>query len=117
MVDLTKDAVKLLMKTVVPVDSHNRPTIFCATADAFQGETFDFVVLALPPSAAVWSDWLCDPNRLLTIISRYRWQLAMPWVHETSNSSRSHTLSKSVRAVLDLQKTRSHTWTMRVLLT
>ena len=53
----------------------DRIEVCCASADAIQGETLDYMVLALPPSTSQWSEWLCDPSRLLTIMFWYRWQL------------------------------------------
>ena len=78
MVNLTRDAVKLVLKIGHHFDHAEQCTIECVTIDAVQGETFDYVILALPPRAAEWSDWLCNPNRLLTVISRNCSQMAMP---------------------------------------
>ena len=67
MVDLTRDAVHyvqmgrlersdLAMLANMTFDDFNRLEISCASADAVQGETFDYVVLALPPLTSQWSD-------------------------------------------------------------
>ena len=71
MVDLTREAVRFVQERHGDYSFE----VYCASADAIQGETLDYVVLALPPSTSQWSEWLCDPSRLLTIMSRYRWQL------------------------------------------
>ena len=125
MVNLTRDAVNFVLGISHPFDNPRQCTIDCVTLDSVQGETFDYVVLALPPIAAEWSEWLCDPTRLLTLISRNRWQMAMPWVRETnpcvhaaSKSSRSTTLvSKPVKAILDLQQKYDKCWSVSRLMT
>ena len=129
MVNLTRDAVEFVRKIRRPFDHDEHCSIECVTVDAIQGETFDYVVLALPPPAAEWSDWLCNPNRLLTLISRHRWQLAMPYVyptkrnmqqprvHDTSKSSRTTTLSQPVKTLLELQKYAGGGWTVIHLMT
>ena len=54
--------------------------VICVLADTIQDETLDYMLLALPPSMSQWSEWLRDPPRLLTILSRFRWQLVMTHV-------------------------------------
>ena len=100
MVDLTREAVRFVQER----HGDDEIEVCCASADAIQGETLDYMVLALPPSTSQWSEWLCDPSRLLTVMSRYRWQLAMThvvddgiWVHAQSRRD-------SVQVVLDLQQ-------------
>ena len=122
MVDLTREAVHFVQGRQYPYSQNirdavfDRIEIFCASADAVQGETFDYVVLALPSSTSQWSEWLCDPNRMLTIISRYRWQLAMTYVLDDGASSHAHTLSNSVKVVLDVQRHANMCWTWQSML-
>ena len=123
MVNLTRDAVDFVLK--ICFDKPEQCKIDCVTIDAVQGETFDYVVLALPPTAAEWSSWLCDATRLLTLISRNRWQMTMPWVreanpcvHDASKSSRSTTpVSAPVQAILDLQRKHDKCWSVSRLMT
>ena len=125
MVNLTRDAVDFVLKIGHRFDNPEQCKIDCVTIDAVQGETFDYVVLALPPTAAEWSGWLCDATRLLTLISRNRWQMTMPWVreanpcvHDPSKSSRSTTpVSAPVQAILDLQRKHDKCWSVSRLMT
>ena len=73
--------------------------ISCASADAVQGETLDYMVLALPPFTSQWYQWLCDPSRLLTIMSRYRWQLAMTHVVDDSSSEHVHRVDFAILGI------------------
>ena len=74
------------------------------------------MVLALPASTSQWSEWLCDPSRLLTIMSRYRWQLAMTHVFDDGSSVHAHNLRDSVKVALDLQKNADTSWTWQSML-
>ena len=56
MVNLTRDAVNFVLGISHPFDNPRQCTIDCVTLDSVQGETFDYVVLALPPIAAEWSE-------------------------------------------------------------
>jgi hypothetical protein len=72
MVDLTRKAVCFL-QDMNPTAEHVRGAagdqfeVDCVSADAVQGETLEYMVLALPPFTSQWSEWLQDPCRLLTI--------------------------------------------------
>ena len=74
------------------------------------------MVLALPPSTREWSEWLCDPSRLLTILSRYRWQLAMTHVVDDGIRVHAQRRKDSVQVVLDLQQNANSSWTWHSML-
>ena len=115
MVELTREAVSFV-KDHVMFSENDLTEICCMSADAVQGETFDYMVLALPPSTSEWSEWLCEPSRLLTIISRYKLQLAIIYVFEEGVSPYAHGDSKhSIKAVLDLQQRAWTQWTWKFL--
>ena len=56
MVNLTRDAVDFVLKIGHRFHNPEQYKIDCVTIDAVQGETFDYVVLALPPIPAEWAD-------------------------------------------------------------
>ena len=121
MVDLTREAVRFVQglhpsSEYIMGAGDDRIEICCASADAVQGETFDYMVLALPASTSQWSEWLCDPSRLLTIMSRYRWQLAMTYVLDDGISAHAHSFRDSVKVALDLQKNADTSWTWESML-
>ena len=85
--------------------------ISCVSADSIQGETLDYMILALPPNTKDWSEWLCEPSRLLTIISRYRWQLAMTYVINNGVSQNKHLKRlDQIDIVTNWQKRADATW-------
>ena len=66
MVESTSVAVTF-MKDQIPYWARTLYTeikVCCVSADAIQGETLDFMVLALPPSTSQFSQWICNPSRL-----------------------------------------------------
>ena len=113
MVELTREAVNFVVKrlpyeegcTLEQMMRKEKLEFICASADAVQGETLDYMVLALPPKTMQWSPWLCDPSRLLTIMSRYRRQLAIAKIEYDGLSQHTKsTARRSVKAVVDLHK-------------
>ena len=79
------------------------------------------MVLALPSLTQVWSEWLCDPSRLLTILSRYRYQLVMTFASDKGLAPRNdrarETLTESVNAALGLQRSAVEVWNSERMLT
>jgi hypothetical protein len=110
MVEVTRKAVELVLARLSP-QVKDQINIVCASADALQGDTLEYMVLALPPDAATWSEWQSSPSRLLTIFSRYRWQLAMTYV-----DCGEHT-SEAVKIVKGFQKRASEVWPLKDTLT
>ena len=118
MVEMTREAVRFVQELYASSENirdavEGQIEISCASADAVQGETLDYMVLALPPFTSQWSEWLCDPSRLLTIMSRYRWQLAMTYVVDNGVSEHVQNRRDSVNVVLDMQKNANAWWTWR----
>ena len=63
-----------------------------------------------------WSEWLSDPSRLLTVISRYQWQLAMTFVKNDGVSRVAFGHQDAVNAALDLRRKAHEEWTWESLL-
>ena len=113
MVDLTREAVRFVGQWQGNYSSE----VHCASADAIQGETLDYMVLALPPSTREWSEWLCDPSRLLTIMSRYHWQLVLTPLFDDRISVNEHDPARaSIQVILDMQQRANTTWTWHSML-
>ena len=86
------------------------------SADAIQGETLEYMVLALPPMTSNWSPWLRDPSRLLTILSRFRWQLVMTYVHENRKLPIDRSRKDPIPTILKLQDQAKVSWTWKSML-
>ena len=116
MVDLTREAVRFVQERHWDYSFE----VYCASADAIQGETLDYMVLALPPSTREWSEWLCDPSRLLTIMSRYHWQLVLTHVFDdgirVNGQRREDSQKDSIQVILDMQRRANSTWTWHSML-
>ena len=86
------------------------------SADAIQGETLEYMILALPPVTSDWSPWLRDPSRLLTILSRFRWQLVMTYVHDNRGCTAARSRTDPVPTILKLQTEAQESWTWKSML-
>ena len=81
---------------------------------------WDYRVLALPPSTREWSEWLRDPSRLLTIMSRYHWQLVLTHVFDdairVNGQRRDDSARDSIQIILEMQQKANTTWTWHSML-
>ena len=119
MVDLLSEAVRFMQDLLrhygnddVRNDvNENCLRIKCVSADAVQGETFEIVVLALPPTTREWTSYLCDPSRMLTMLSRHCLQIVVPQVHNDGNKISSPATKTSMEAFLAFQESADETWT------
>ena len=76
---------------------------------------------ALPPSTREWSEWLCDPSRLLTIMSRYHWQLVLTHVFDDRikvNEQRRDDSARdsTIQVILEMQQKANTIWTWHYML-